>query len=280
MRIKKTPDQNEYIRVDNLWVRNFAKLVPKARDINNVVSASDSQILLDNEIANRARREINISDEGFTADRIVIVSDGFDFEKRKELLAAVPKRWAVFMVNGALAKWDRFWQRPVNFYIVNNPYNNCCNYLPTKTQYFPACAASLRTSSVFIRKYPGSLYFYNPTPSVAFGFEDNPDYFIDDYRNPICAAIGLAYRFKVKKLALLCCDDSFADEREAAIHLQNGLWSYEAQILAQRLIDANLYWLTHQENEKVEVVNYSSGIELENARYISNEQEFTEFLTG
>lgn len=281
MRIKKTDDQNEYIRVHNTWVRNFCTHV-SPKDINDVVTESDYNLLLENEVKNRSLGHADISTEDLEFSNVVIVSDGFDFKRKHHLLKTLPKEVAVFAVNGALSKWELVEQSPqraINLYVVNNPYLNCRAYFPKKNRYYPACVASIRTCHDFTKRYQGNLYFYHPVPQHNFGFMSNPEYYVDDYRNPICAAIGLAYRFHVKKLMLFCCDDSFADPRDSATKLQNGLWSYPQQIFAQRLIDANLHWLAHQEDKKVQISSFSSGIEYENASYIKCEQEVSDFFS-
>jgi len=86
--------------------------------------------------------------------------------------------------------------------VINNPYKEAMNYMsPKNALYFPACIASTRTYHEFVKRYLGNLYLYEPTPETNFGTrKEGHRYFIDDYRNPICAAIGIAYQFGVKKL--------------------------------------------------------------------------------
>ena len=96
--------------------------------------------------------------------------------------------------------------------------------------------------------------------------------FLDDYRNPICAAINLAFHFGVKRLMLMCCDESYSQERPSCVKLHNNLYTYPQHIISQKIIDANLYWLTHQKDKPVEVVNFSHGIEYVNAQYINEEK--------
>ena len=92
--------------------------------------------------------------------------------------------------------------------------------------------------------------------------------FIDDYRNPVCAALGIAYRMNAKKIMLFCCDDSFVDERPAAEKLENGLWAYPQHKISYRIIDGIGYWLKEKE---IGIMNHSSGIKYVNIPYISQE---------
>jgi hypothetical protein len=115
-------------------------------------------------------------------------------------------------------------------------------------------------------------------PEVKFGVERKETYYIDDYRNPICAAIGFAHQFGAEKILLLCCDDSFKEKRDFSVELHNGLHTYPHHVRSQEIIDANLYWLTHQENKEVKVADWSSGGEYKNAEYISDEEGVIAFF--
>lgn len=278
MRIKKDPiTRNEYISADGVWVRNFTKDCVVPINLSPLVALEEYSLLVENEESNRVLQISNISDEEIKFNRAVIVSDGYDFESRHRIISKFPSDVAVIAVNRALLKWklmesDR---KPINLYVVNNPYTECLNYMP-KTKYYPACVASSRTNPNFVKKYKGRIYLYEPTPSRSFGLVNQPIYFIDDYRNPICAAIGLAHKFGVEKLMLMCCDDSFKEKRESSVELPNGLFAYNQHLITNNLIDANLYWYTR--NEDITVADYSSGLKCKNAAYIKNEEEALSFF--
>lgn len=281
VRIKKTKDGNEYIRAGGIWIRNFTKTSIPFLNINKMYSEFDYTVALRNELENTTHNLTDISDELLRFDKAVIVSDGYNFEKKYKLLSKLPEDVAVLAVNGALSKWgspqvDDF--RAINLYIVNNPYDECMSYFPRKTNYFPSCLASIRTNPKFVTSYIGNIYSYTPSQDIGFGKQGTKRYCIDDYRNPVCAAIGLCGQFQVKKLMLFCCDDSFEDERPAAEHLPNGLYAYPQQIKSHEIIDANLYWLTHQENIEVTASDYSNGPEYVNAEYIPDEESMIEFF--
>lgn len=280
MRIKKDPlTKNEYIAASGMWVRNFTKKHTNPLNTNLMIDRSDYHLLLKNEETNNTQQISPISEEQVYLPKIVIVSDGYDFEKRHRLVASLPKDVGVIAVNGALTNWKLSGsERPINLYVANNPYKECLSYLPKKGKYFPSCVVSSWTNPQFSKAYQGRLYMYEPTPTRYFGVERHQSYYIDDYRNPVCAAIGLAYQFGVEKLLLLCCDDSFDEERPAAVQMKNGLWTYPQHFVSHSVIDANLYWLTHQEETKVVVGDYSCGPEYQNAVYIANEEGTTSFF--
>jgi hypothetical protein len=279
MHIKKHSTENEYIRAGDLWVRNFTKPQVSPLDINNMFTKRDYESIVENETKNSNYPKI--ADENIIFRDIVIVSDGYDFEKRHLILKQLP-RVAVLAVNGALRHWKLISgddPKPINAYVVNNPYNECGRYLPSNMTYYPTCLASKKTNFEFLNRYPGDVYTFETPFNRSFGSSKKESgYKIDDYRNPICAAIGLAYRFGVRKLLFLCCDDSFEQGRDYAVQLENELWTYPQQLRSQEIIDANLYWLTHQEGIKVEVADYSSGAEYNNARYIINDEEVVKFF--
>ena len=284
MQIKKHSSKNEYIYAGDMWVRNFTKKKVQHLDINMLFVRDDFQTLLENE--NKNSKNPRISDENIVFRKIVIVCDGHDFATRHKIIQKLPKDVAVLAVNGAMKHWtlmsskiDRDQRRSINGYIINNPYSEAKSYLPGKdARYFPTCVASERTNYQFIEGYAGDVYTYEPASSKLFGRNKGEKYKIDDYRNPICAAIGLSYQFGVRKLMLMCCDDSFEHERDFAVQLDNGLWTYPHHLKSQEVIDANLYWLTHQEGVEVDVCDYSSGREYVNATYINDEDGAIKFF--
>jgi hypothetical protein len=284
MRIKKHDSGNRYIRAGNVWVRDFTQKNVSAIGLNEMYESTDYAYIFGNEELNKDYPKI--SDEIIYFKKIVVVSDGYDFDKRHLFLYKLDRDVAILAVNKALNKWKLMspkiapeMRRSLNAFVVNNPYRECMSYLPERdSKYYPTCVASIRTNTEFLKSYSGYIYTYIPTPDQNFGFQRAETYFIDDYRNPICACIGLAYRFGVEKLMFVCCDDSFDDKREAAVQLPNGLWTYEHHLRAHEIIDANLYWLTHNEVRDVKVANYSSGAEYQNAVYINNEEEALAFF--
>lgn len=284
MYIKKHESGNEYIYAGDVWVRNFTKRELPAIQLTHLFNETDFQQVMRNQQLNK--NFPHVADEVLRFDKVLIISDGYNFKERHQLISNLPSDVCVLATNRSLAKWELFSsktpvekRKTINAYITNNPFKEALSFLPPKTsQYYPTCVASIRANHEFLKKYKGDVYTYYPSMEVNFGIDSPENYHIDDYRNPICAAIGFAFQLRVKKLMLLCCDDSFEENRDQAVQLKNGLYTYEPLIRSQKIIDANLYWLTHDEEWDVEVSDYSSGIEYENAAYIKNEEEFYSFF--
>lgn len=274
MRIKKHKNKNQYyLTEDEIWVRNFTMPNSQYADINNDINI-DYKFILDNEVKNNMMKLSQIDGENINFNKIIIVSDGFNFIKDQEILSKINKDVAILAVNGALNKWkligslcpEGLSKRMINYYIINNPYEEAMSFLPKNHSYFPPCISSSKTNNNFILKYKGNKFLYCPTPNKNYFYKSNyVSYMIDDYHNPICAALSLSYRFNAKSIALFCCDSSFSDYKPAAIKLENGLYSYEQQIIAQHVIDGMCYWL---KKEDIKIFNCSNGIKYKNADYI------------
>jgi hypothetical protein len=275
MVVRKHSNKNEYLLSAGVWVRNFHNKAVPPVDINGLNSMGDYHLFHQNEMENYRKKYTKVDAENIVRKYAVIVSDGFRFEEKHKLLINLPKEVTIITVNGALKKWKLLSDnKTASFYVVNNPYNECLNFLPNNRHY-PRCVASTRTNPEFLAAYRGIIHTYCPVPDNRYsGPNFSPQFRIDDYRNPVCAAIGLCYQFGVEKLVLFCCDDSFETERQASVQLPCGLWTYPQQVLSQKIIDANLYWLS---KTGIEIANCSSGIDLVNAKYI-REEEIKDFF--
>lgn len=272
MIIKKHKNKNRYVVANGFYIRDFTQSGIMPIDINSNLS---NHTLVENELENFSNKYPMIENEQLYHPKIVIVSDGFNFDQLHTLTAELPKDIVVIAINGALKKWDLECKRAINYYVVNNPFNECMQYLP-KHRYYPRCIASIRTNYHFLNEYQGSKYVYFPVYNEQYsGIKVHSGQRIDDYRNPVCAAVGLAYRFGVQKLMFLACDDAFNYEKPSAQLLENGLWQYPQQTLAQELVDANCYWL---KTKDIKIGNYSNGINLKNALYINHKDAFLEFF--
>jgi len=283
MRIRNHKNKNEYISASGMWVRNFTKKKVLPVDINNITKPKDQKPLILNEFINTKEKRTNISNRQVYHPHIIIASDGLGFEEKQHILSEIPTA-AILGVNRTLKKWKLMDasledKRREMYYVVNNPFSECITYYP-KHDYFPNCIASLKTNPEFLNKYPGPIYDYTPTPEQNYHVDNarHVEYAIDDYRNPICASVGLAYQFGVRKLALFCCDDAFLDERPAAVKTEKDTWIYPQHLISHDLIDANLFWLKSQEEIDVEIVDHSSGPYYNNATYIKTVEELVEFF--
>ncbi len=277
--IKKHKNKNQYLLTPKgHWVRDFTRSA-HSEDINNFIDEKEFPQLIKNELRIASMHLASIDREHVSAPNVLIVSDGYGFNEKKELLKKLPRNVTVIGTNRSLANWSK--DLRMDYFVVNNPFKECMTYFPS-INYFPKCIVSSRTNPDFIRRYRlnrGLLYQYSPVKDKVFGSANNSIYTVDDYRNPICAAIGLAYRWGVKKLMLFCCDDVFEGERPGAIQLENGLYMYPQHQIGHGLIDACLYWLKRQEFSKVKVGNCSQGLEYENAEYIKD-NDIVKFFNG
>lgn len=272
MRIKKSRN-NEYVLAEGVWVRNpFCE--SRALDINSL-GGDEIPLFLKNEGQNSKSSHMEMEDMvGVAMESVVIASDGHGWAERQKVLAGLPNALVkVVGVNGSLARWNMVGEsaplkRTMTFYVVNNPYPECMSFLPSRHRYYPNLVASTRTYPGFLEAYKGQPYVYQPTPDLDYSGVWGAGATLDDYRNPICAALSLAVRCGARRVLLLCCDEAFEDERPGAVRMGNGLFQYPQQIMCQRIIDRQLFWLRRA---GVSVADCSSGIEYDNAEYIDFE---------
>lgn len=272
--IKKHRNRNDYYYAGSgLWVRNFTKEGVPPSDINQLIPVSDMQIMLHNEHANHLKGLQRIDTESFTWHKVAIVAGGLGFDKDQQLLESIPADVTILGVNETLKQWTN--NQKMHFYIVNDPYETCLQLLPTHQRVWPRCIASSRTNYKFLESFNGMIYEYSPVCDRGYsGFSSEAEYFIDDYRNAVCASIGLAHQFKVQKMLLLWCDDAFETEKVGSTRLVNGNWIYPPQMISHELIDGNLFWL---KSKGVKIGYHSNGPEYKHAAYITN-SEFQEFF--
>lgn len=268
--IKKHHNKNEYLLAGSgLWVRNFAKKIEPV-DINNFTLPNDYDLMIKNEIANRSLNLPQFHQESFSCRDAIIISDGHSFEDKQNLIESLPKHVKIICVNYALAKWKI--KRKIDFYVVNNPYDECINFLPN---YYPPCIASSRTNPKFIQRYKsrkGIVYLYQPVKEEKFSSNlRSSDVYIDDYRNPICASLCLLHRFGVERVLLFCCDDVFADERAGAIKV-NDMWMYPQHQKVNQLVDGCLFWMSN--DLPCRAASYGDGPEFNNAKRITEINSF------
>lgn len=266
MIIKNHQNRNDYcLSKCGHWVRDFTKPIIKAFDINDMASLDDMKLVLENEFKNNLKKYQTIEENVPIHEKIIIMGDGYGFEKNLKIIDELPSDITIIGINGSFAKWQN--QKRLNYYVINNPYQECLYYYPQIIRSWPKCIASIRTNPHFLEVYQGLLYVYYPTNGDVYsGIQNDSNLFIDDYRNPICAAINLSYKFKVKKLLLMSTLEMYKEERPGSDVLKNGLWMYPQQKVAHSLIDTNLYWM---QKAKVNIVYTETEPDYEFATYIS-----------
>lgn len=238
--IKIDSTRNEYIKVDDFWVRNYTKpnVVPK--DINNLYEADEIKAIIENEIKNAKISGPNLIEENLFYDNVVIVSDGAGFEDHKNLLNNIGSNFCVIAVNNAMRFWES--NRFPDFLLVNNPFDNITAQTPRNG--WPKLIASRRTNNKFVANYRNIKYFYDPTCDLKYQspIAKKTNGHIDDYRNPICAALGCAYYFQSKNIFLCYCSNAYKAERPGCEKIDENYWCYPQQITANKIINANLFW--------------------------------------
>jgi len=281
MRIKKYK-KNEYIAtLEGVWIRNLC-LESEPVDINYLTS-KEVNLFLENETKNLKISSMHLDDlDNVFLDNLIIFSDGYEWKEKQLILGSMPNDFVKTIgVNGSLAKWEMVGEkaeikRTMTFYLANNPYPECVGYLPKRHKYYPNLITSTKTNPNFIKEYKSEPIFYKATNDLNYsGIGSGDGYMrLDDYRNPICAALSFAWKKRSRKIVLFCCDDAFKDERPGSVRMKNGLFQYPQQIMCQRIIDKQIFWL---KKAGVEVRDCSSGIEYENAEYINQDGIFSFF---
>mgnify|MGYP003658606361 CR=1 FL=1 len=273
MRIKKHKT-NEYLRTPSgVWVRNFTKDSKVFLDLNKMFLDGKQETILHNELENIQMGLADISTINASASNVLICSDGYKFEENQSFLSNLPNDIAIIGINGSLKKWNIRESRRMDFYLTNNPFEESISNIPKN--YFPTCIASSRTCNKFLKFYNKknpNIYLYSPTPEENFNTSHrSSDYYIDDYRNPVCASIGLAHQFGANKVFLFCCDDIFEGERPGAENVNDDLWMYPQHKLSHELIDSNLHWMKSNEYQDISIGHNSLGLRYNNSSYIEED---------
>jgi len=272
--IKKDKNKNDYLLIPGgLWVRDFTKKHIQPLDINNLISETDASLMLENEIKNSKGMYQKIETEEFTHEKVLIVGSGNDLVSNKHLLDRIPGDVTIIGVNDILKYWDI--NKRLDYFVVNNPYNECLFYLD-KAKTLTKCIASCRSDNRFMSTYvSGLIYTYTPVSDKNYiCLEKEANWLIDDYRNPVCAAIGLAYKFSCKRILLFASDDFYKEYRPSAEKVSENTWMYSQQKQAHNLIDGNLYWLR---KSGIKTGYFPKRLEYKNANYIS-EKDLSDFF--
>lgn len=273
MRIKNYPNGNRYLlTTDKMWVRDFTRENVPFVDINQTIEENDHFLFVQNEFENNLQRYAWIDTERFNFRNVIIISDGINFQNNHKILNKLNKDVVILGVNGSLKKWEN--ERRINFYVANNPYEQSLSYLPERSGVLPKCIASSRTNFNFLNNYKGDKFRYSPSREKTYsgtGYKETR-WCVDDYRNPICAAINISFKFSLEKLLLFTCDDFLNEKRPGTVELEKDLWAYPQQIVAKNLIDSNLFWLKNYENRNIKIAEFSKNKIYKNSEYIREEE--------
>lgn len=272
MRIRKVQGHRYALSPGGIWVRDFVSTKQTGPDISNITKVEERGVLLLNRILNRAAKP-NVQDMNpKKRPKVLVVSDGLGFKDIGPVLEGLPKDVYVIGVNRALSKWGADW-RPMNLFLANSPYQDAMRMLwKHRNKPWPPCLVSSRVFPGFLEAYEGPLFLYEPACEENFAWRvESGCLRLDDYRNPVCAAVCLAERCLVDRLAFLCCDDSFREERAGSVPAREGHWCYPAQIVAHGVIDSMLGWMESCGREGVRFADSSHGPEYTHANYIPKE---------
>ena len=281
IRIKKTKTGNEYLLTKhNIWVRNFNKELVPYVDLNNSFRNIDYGVFYKNEKENEFLQTTSIDRENLDLDKVIIISDGFDFKNKVEIIKNLPREIKIIAVNGALANWP-ITERFPNYYLINNPFIEAMKFFPRKLKTHPSCIASTKTYSDFLKSYRGVVLTYTPVDETYYKCRRSrePIFEIDDYRNPICAALSICNKFFSSKILLLCCDNSKTVFKEGMTKLENGLFHYPQNEIASGIIDGMAYWFSKNSFKNTEIADCSSGEKYSLIPYIQAEDISSFFST-
>lgn len=278
--IIKTKNKNKYILDNKIYIRDFTNDSCIPVDLNELANSNDQDIFIENEMNNFSKKYPEFEMSNY--EKIIIINSGFDFKNKQTILSKVDKKVCIIAVNDTLNNWTLLNKisgvdRSINYYVVNNPYEECINFLPKNHNYYPKCIASTRTNSDFLKLYKGNKYLYNPTPNINYSGLYNFENKIDDYRNSICASLDLSFKFNVSKIFLFCCDESFDTARPGSISIEDNLHCYPQQLISNMIIGHMCYWL---KNKKIEIYNYSNGGIINNTIHLKNDDEFLNELSN
>jgi hypothetical protein len=270
---------NQYALSDSkkIWIRNFGVLHANPLDINSLYSEDEIKIIINNELVNNYHKNSSYEPENLADKNVFIVSDGYGFEKSFEMINSLEiKNSYIILTNNSLKLWEIKKYLP-SLFVVNNPYKDCLANINKKI--FPRLLASSKTYPEFFKNYnfKAGLYIYHSTPQINYQAPVKNDYsnYIDDYRNPICAALINCFYGNAKKIYLMSCSDGYKEERHGS-YLVNNVYQYPQQTLADEIINLNIFWyLANKPQTTIKYFGINKSFCF--AQYIDQEQFEEEF---
>lgn len=256
--VKNLHHGNQYLNIEkNIWIRNFTLKHVDPIDINNLNQEEEIKTLIDNELTNNSFKLPKFEARDLSNKNVFIVSDGFGFDEINNILEKINIRNKfIILTNNSLKKWDNFNVLP-DLFVENNPYKNALNNINSRI--FPNCLLSSRIYPEFINLYKyKNINFYNPTPSLKFNslYKNEIKNYLDDYRNPICAAINYSFVCNAKNIYLLYCSEAMEKEKPSSVLHNDGIhFQYEQNKLSDKIIDGMIFW--YRKNNKFSNIFYS-----------------------
>lgn len=271
--VKNLNQGNQYLHVEkNIWVRNFALNNVKPVDINTLYDEKEIKIFMENEFNNGFLKFPRFEKKDLSNKNVFIISDGFGFDDVNSVIENIGlKNKFIILTNNSLKKWNNIKVLP-DLFVENNPLKNCLNNINPRI--FPNCLLSTRTHPDFVKVYKyKNISFYDPSPSNKFNSPNKEviKNYLDDYRNPICAAINYCFLCNVKNLYLLYCSDAMEKERPASVlHNDNVHYQYPQNKLSEKIIDSMIFWY-RKENKYSNIFYHGLNKTFKYATYIQKE---------
>lgn len=231
--IKILPDKTKYLFSGNIWVRDFNSK-SNSNLIQDLYNFDEIKLITENEIENKSYNLPLLDKSVISAFHVSIISDGYDFP------CDVPKNSLTIGVNGTLK--ENFIP---NYYLFLHPGKESLSWFPNHLKTLPSLIASTKSNPEFIRKWKnkgGIVFFY--VPNFGPNYSTNifkPKFFVDDYRDPVCAGIYLSYKWGCTKLSILAPHDLYKEPRIGTESINN-LYIYPQMMNKHKLIDGCLYW--------------------------------------
>lgn len=261
----KIKDKAKYILSKNgYWVRNFFSDIGDYKfDYYN----HDIKELTNNEIMIKSLNIPSIDKEIIRTEKIAIISSGTDIENCRNIIKKlINKKYFLLGVNDILNKGIF-----PNYYINCDTTNYCIRHIPKKARILPQLIVSSKSCAEFVKLYKskGSVYYYIPTMNSKYNLKNKSSYTIDDYRDPICAAINFASRWSTD-IVLISPQNFFKEMKDGMEKIDDNKYIYPQQKISHYFADSLCYWAKEEGGCDISVV--STGMKYENANNLSIEQ--------
>jgi hypothetical protein len=242
VKVYNHPNQNQYVLVDpNIWVRNFTKKVAKPVDINNLYNESEYENLTNNELASSIYNYPYLEEGFFQNKNVVILCDGYGYKESKQYVEKLnSQNYFIICLNTTLSLWENKNRTP-DLFLNNNSTKDCLRHANNKISV--PCVCSTRVNMDFYKEHRGPIRRYGITESLNLHFDRLPGQTIrlDEYRNPVCAAVHLCWVNNIKNIILVGCTNGTIEEKMGTIKYGN-LYKLPSQKISDEIIDAMLMW--------------------------------------